>query len=270
MRPIGGELELKSNEYKAYFTDSGRSSLRLFFRSYDNRNKRYLLPNYFGKHTDFSKVKLDDEIVIEDNVFFHNFDNHSNTKNWFAFNSFRKISTLADGSLIKTNIVIDGSIIIKDHSKFSSIKYNAKDIKYSYINNGEFEESDYLNKFQQAEALLNNQKNIYTISYESMLLLLSQQYEQQIRCQRFHILKSLFHDRAILNKVDYYSFFIMKLDKRDAIRRKLMDKNIYLPIHWPQSTQTNNLYKSIVSIPLFETYNDNDFSNLIGNIKSIL
>jgi len=315
MRPIGGELELKFNDFKVYFTDSGRSSLRLFLRSGDNRNKRYLLPNffcdviehifieenieykfynifedltidikyinnsdydvlyvinYFGKYTNLSKINLDDKVLIEDNVFFHDFINHSNAKKWYGFNSLRKISTLADGSLIKTNIAIDKEKILKDKPEFSAIKYDAKQIKYAYINNGEFEESDYLDKFQNAEFLLNNQKNIYSISNESIFLLLGQITEQNIRKKRFNRLKSMFNDYTILHEVDYYSFFIMKVDKRDEFRKKLMTLNIFLPVHWPKSTQDNDLYKFIISIPLFEMYSDSDFNILIEKIKEIL
>lgn len=315
MRPIGGELELKFNDFKVYFTDSGRSSLRLFLRSGDNRNKRYLLPNffceviehifieenieykfynifedltidikyinnsdydvlyvinYFGKYTNLSKINLDDKVLIEDNVFFHDFINHSNAKKWYGFNSLRKISTLADGSLIKTNIAIDKEKILKDKPEFSAIKYDAKQIKYAYINNGEFEESDYLDKFQNAEFLLNNQKNIYSISNESIFLLLGQITEQNIRKKRFNRLKSMFNDYTILHGVDYYSFFIMKVDKRDEFRKKLMTLNIFLPVHWSKSTQDNDLYKFIISIPLFEIYSDSDFNILIEKIKEIL
>jgi len=315
LRPIGGELELKSNDFKVYFTDSGRSSLRLFLRSGDNRNKRYLLPNffcevienifieenikyrfynifedltmdakhinnsdydilyvinYFGKYTNLSKIDLDDKILIEDNVFFYDFNNHFNVKKWYGFNSFRKISTLADGSLIKTNMSINEDEILKNKSDFSALKYDAKQIKYEYINKGKFKEPDYLNRFQGAEYILDNQKNIYSMSNESIFLLLDQAIEQNIRKKRFDKLVSLFSDCAILNEVEYYSFFIMKLEKRDEIRKKLMNLNIFLPVHWPKSTQNNDLYKTIISIPLFEIYSDSDFEFMIEKIKEIL
>jgi len=315
MRPIGGESELKSNDFKVYFTDSGRSSLRLFLRSGDNREKKYLLPNffcevienifieenveykfynvfedltvdiqyinnsdydvlyiinYFGKYTDLSKINLDDKILIEDNVFFYDFKNHADVKKWYGFNSLRKISILADGSLIKTNIDIDEEKILREKPNFSSLKYDAKHIKYAYVNNGKYNETEYLDKFHAAETMLDNQKNIYSISNESIFLLLNQTIEKNIRKYRFNKLKTLFTDYALLDKIDYYSFFVMKLNTRDEFRKKLMTSNIFLPIHWPKSTQDNVLYQSIISIPLFETYSDSDFEFLIGKIKEVL
>lgn len=315
MRPIGGELELKSDDFKVYFTDSGRSSLRLFLRSGDNRNKRYLLPNffcevienifieenvkykfynisedltidtkhinssdydilyvinYFGKYTNLSKIDLEDKILIEDNVFFYDFVNHSNAKKWYGFNSLRKISALADGSLIKTTMSINEEEILKNKPEFSTLKYEAKQIKYEYINNVKYEEADYLNKFQDAEYILDSQKNIYSISDKSIFLLFTQVTEQSIREKRFNKLKSLFSNYAILDEVEYYSFFIMKIEKRDLFRKELMSLDIFLPVHWPKSTQDNDLYKSIISIPLFETYSDSDFDILIEKIKEVL
>ena len=46
MRLIGGELEAKNIKDNVYFTDSGRSSLRLFIRS-GYQSKKFLIPNYF-------------------------------------------------------------------------------------------------------------------------------------------------------------------------------------------------------------------------------
>jgi len=315
LRPIGGELELKANDFKVYFTDSGRSSLRLFLRSGNNKNKRYLLPNffceviehifieenikykfynifedltmdlkyinnsdydvlyvinYFGKYTNLSKINLNNKILIEDNVFLHDFINHSNAKKWYGFNSFRKISTLADGSLIKTTISIDEEKILQNKPEFTALKYGAKQIKYEYIHNGKFEEFEYLNRFQDAEIMLDNQKNIYSINNESTFLLFSQKIDYDIRKYRFNKLKTLFADYAILNDVECYSFFVMNIDRRDEVRKKMMNFNIFLAIHWPQSTQDNDLYKSIISIPLFETYDDSDFEFLIGKLEEVL
>ena len=44
MRPIGGEVELKSLNNNVFFTDSGRSSLRLFLKNF--QDKKYLIPDF--------------------------------------------------------------------------------------------------------------------------------------------------------------------------------------------------------------------------------
>ena len=230
MRPIGGEIELKLTDLKVYFTDSGRSSIRLFLRSGDNRYKKYLLPNYFcevienifieekitysfydvfedfsidenyintqefdvlyvinyfGQYIDLDNIDLDNKILLEDNVFFYDFKNRHNAKQWYAFNSYRKISKLADGSIVKTNLTIDEKKILKEEASFSHEKYRAKAIKYSYINKDKFNEEKYLVKFSNAEKLLDNQRDIYSISSKSLYLLSSCPINKDMRKERF-------------------------------------------------------------------------------------
>ena len=316
MRVIGGELEMKISDYKSYFTDSGRSSLRLFLRSSNNKEKKYLLPdffcsvietifkeedinysfyrinqdltfnigeilkedfdvlyiiNYFGKQAKMESSLLDNKIVIEDNVFFFNYDNNLNYKNWFAFNSFRKISKLSSGSMIKTNLKINTELIKISDAPFHHLKNIAKNIKYEYINNNLYTEQDYLEKFNESEESINIQSDIFTMNSKNISLLLSLNIntEQEIKKKRFKKLLNLFSDECINKEGQYYSYFVISIANRDEFRKKLMNDNIFLSIHWPKSTTHNELYSNIISIPLFEGYSDLEFSHIIDKIKDI-
>lgn len=317
MRPIGGELELEQSSYSSYFTDSGRSSLRLFLRSGENAHKKYLLPdffceviekvfieesidytfykilddltidiesiqdkeydvfyviNYFGMYVDVSNVELEEKILLEDNVFMYDFSNRTNAKKWYAFNSFRKITVLADGSLVKTNLDIDEPLILNGVSKFSTVKQHAKDIKYQYIHNNQYTEVEYLREFSEGEKLLDNEQNIHQMSSSSIekIFSIKTNEEHKVSKQRFEFLLSLFSEKSIFIEPLYYSFFILKVENRDEFRKKMMNKNIFLAIHWPKSSQNNVLYKHIISIPLFSNYTDNEFNYLVKSIKDIL
>lgn len=315
MRSIGGELEIKDIDDNIYFTDSGRSSIRLFLRSGDNRSKKYLLPdffceviekifiderveysfykvyedlsidvksinstefdvlyviNYFGKKVDLSSVNFKDKILIEDNVFYSDFSNDWNAKEWYAFNSYRKISLLADGSLVKTNLNIDESHIYKKEAGFVEEKYKAKKIKYLHIFANKYQELDYLKVFENAENMLDNQKDIFSMSKKSLYYLTQYPINNNLREERFNKLNSLFKEYSVLSECSEYSFFVMILKDRDLFRQKLMEKNIYLPIHWPKSSCDNKLYSNIISIPLFETYNDETFDYLVDKLKEVL
>ena len=316
MRVIGGEVEMKISDYKSYFTDSGRSSLRLFLRSSNNAEKKYLLPdffcsvienifieeninysfykvnqdltfdieeilkkdfdflyiiNYFGKPAKVESSLLDNKIVIEDNVFFFNFDNNLNYKNWFAFNSFRKISKLSSGSMVKTNLKINTELIKASDAPFHHLKNIAKNIKYEYVNNNLNTEKDYLEKFNEAEKSIDIQSDIFTMNSEniSLILELNIDTEQEIRKKRFEELLKLFSNQCINKESQYYSYFVISIDNRDSLRKQLMSDNIFLPVHWPESTMHNELYSNVISIPLFETYTYFEFNYIVDKIITI-
>jgi len=312
MRPIGGEIEVFFKD-KIYYTDSGRSSLRIFCKFF--KDKKILLPDFLcdvivdtlkneNMKFDFYHIKEDlsidwekiaqdydvlyiinyfgvlqkipenikkEKIIIEDNVFFYDFENRG-FKKWFAFNSYRKITNLSDGSLIKTNMNVKNNYKSSDNS-FSKLKYKAKELKYKYIYNQEGREIDYLNLFSKAENILGNSNSISFITENSIYLLSVFNYErsQKIRKKRFKMLLSFFKDICINKNPTEYSFFVIKSEIRDEIRDKLFQKKIFLPVHWPKSKYTqNSLYSKVLSIPLFENYTDEEFKYLLDSLKEIL
>jgi dTDP-4-amino-4,6-dideoxygalactose transaminase len=312
MRVIGGEIEVNLED-KLFYTDSGRSSLRLFFRSV--KSKKVLLPdflcgviidilksenitysfyhinedltinknsidynfdvfyfiNYFGVIQNLQHIQniIQNKIIIEDNVFFYNFKNRG-FKHWFSFNSYRKITNLADGSLIKTNLDINKDLI-ENKNLFSKYKYNAKQIKYNYIFFNKKNEKEYLKLFERGEKLLDNQNYIGKISDKSIYLLslYNENKIQDIRKKRFKKLLNEFEKYCVNKKPKEYSFFVMKLNNRDKIRKKLFDYKIFLPVHWPKILD-NILYDRLLSIPLFENYSDEEFEYIINVMKRII
>jgi len=315
MRPIGGELEKKMSPYNHYFTDSGRSSLRLFLRSSDFKEKKYLIPNffcniieevlkeegveydfyntmdtlridtdsissktydvlyiinYFGMIQELDTIDISSKIIIEDNVFFTDFRNTGKYKFWYAFNSFRKITKLSDGSLIKTNLDIDNNIILPDEAPFVKEKTIAKEIKYNYINNQIGAEDEYISKFEKAEETLNKQKSIFRISNKSLFLLFKISQDNQTEKKRYLKLKKIFSLYSFNHHVEYYSFFMIKLQNRDKLKQYLIKREVYLPIHWPESSQKNSLYSEVISIPLFAQYKEEEFNHMIDSIEEFL
>jgi len=313
MRPIGGELELKKPYGSMYFTDSGRSSLKLFIRS-GNSEKKILLPdffcgviedvllgenveydfyhvsndltidkdtvqgkeydvfyviNYFGIVHDLSLLELDDKIIIEDNVFLNDFDNSKNYNNWFGFNSFRKISSLSDGSMIRTNLSVKESLIECHDASFVTEKQSAKNAKYEYIENNTGSEEGYLSLFDGAESKLNDQTQIFKMSNASLFNMskLNSDSNQKIAKQRYEFMCSEFNNFCTDKIPDYYSFFPMRVKNRNNLKSNLSDAGIYLPVHWPYSTMPNSLYEDIISVPLFAEYSDKDFLYLFSNLK---
>ena len=312
---IGGELPLKELDYNHYFTDSGRSSIRLFALSYPN--KKILLPNflcevvvrvlsdlkikydfyninldltidensiknkefdvlyiinYFGMtHNYFDFSKYQDKMIIEDNVFKVRQENINNIGNLFSFNSYRKVSELADGSEIITNIDINDSLI-SSKPEFSKLKYEAKAVKYNLLTNNSTDEK-YLDLFTNAEKVLDVQKRIYCISGNSQHLLLNYFYKfegnHKTKKDNFELLKKniAYKDLQLINDPVEYSFFVIKTDKRDLLRKFLFTKNIFLPVHWPSFGIDHELYDTLISIPLFPFYSKKSILHIAKSIN---
>jgi hypothetical protein len=303
MNPIGGELAIQSLSENVFFTDSGRSSLRLIIRS-GNQNKKFLIPdyfceiiesvfiqekvkydfyhilddlsvdaeslagkdfdvfyviNYFGKDTSIKGLDIDQKIIIEDNVFLYNFENKNNFKYWYGFNSFRKVSILADGSLIKTNLNIDYDQIKRNEAGYSEIKYHAKNLKHKYLGFRLGDEKTYLDFFERGELLLSEQRDIFGMSSKSIFrMMLCNVNQQDISRDNYSYLYQKFGSLCLNANVDFFSYFVMLVPQRDELRKFLFSKNVYLPIHWPQSTQYNELYHKVISIPIFSSYSIED------------
>lgn len=308
MRPIGGELAL-FDDLNYFFTDSGRSSLRLFCRNFPD--KRILLPdflceivveildqenmqyefyhinkdltissfpikkdfdvfyiiNYFGMHLSIP-TEFENKIIIEDNVFFVDFKNQHQYKNWFAFNSYRKVTNIADGSLIKTTLTLD-DYRTKGPSPFSTLKYEAKETKHRFLAHQIDDETTYLSKFEDAEACLDNQKEIFHISDKSLghinTLVISYQEEKALREYNYNYIRHELNEFTITIESDFYSYAIIMSEERDKLRTFLFSKRIFLPIYWPSSKGNNILHKKVLSLPLFYTHEETVY--LVKSIK---
>lgn len=314
MKPIGGEIAIKGSNLRSYFTDSGRSSLRLLLRSVDFSNQKFLIPdffcgviedvlkkeniqysfykinedfsiniknleienfdvlyviNYFGNIHDLSKVDLKNKTLIEDNVFLYEFKNFHQAPKWFAFNSFRKISALTDGSLIKTNLEFEKCASKNNSALFSNLKKEACQIKYQFLTEDKFSETEYLNKFEAAEALIDEQKEIFDISPESLALLFQEDLnDQKVLKNRFLELQKLTNSKN--NLPNYFSFFPLIVKDKVEFLKTMRSKNIFLPNFWPKTSQDNFLYHNLVVLPMFNNYTDEQFNYMINETRLIL
>ncbi|MDH6525573.1 hypothetical protein [Polynucleobacter sphagniphilus] len=314
MLPFGGELSLERSQLSYFFTDSGRSSLRLFCRNFSD--KKFLIPdflckvivdvliennidfdfyhiggnldisitniqsktfdvlyviNYFGSRNEkLFKLKLDEKILLEDNVFFMDFNNTYKAKNWFSFNSFRKVTALSEGSLIKTNLIIQD---YRSHRQAPYVikKTQAKHLKFIYQEYSQGSESDYLRLFDGAEEELEQQNVIYAMSDYSQGLLLSfmriYEEEKRIRQENYTILNDELSEYALNIEHAEYSFFVFKSRRRDELRKYLFSKKIYLPIHWPIFNLDNPLYTELLSVPLFSNYSSENLKLISSYVK---
>ncbi len=324
MKIIGGEIEKERDDLHYYFTDSGRSSLRLILRSGLNK-KHFLLPdflcpvivdilkeektsyefyhiepdlsinwdkiyrqnfdvlyviNYFGKK--YQNLKLHKEqILLEDNAFFYKQDRPANIVNWISFNSYRKVSYLADASLVKSTLPLDSNLILSKQPSWAKMRYKAKEIKELNLREetpNSKNENDYLTLIKLSEEELAQRKTILVPSYRSLyyLQLFDDVSETKIRTKNYYTLQGYLGVQDYAPKDESNSHFIFKTFNRQAIKEHLFRKQVFLPSFWPihpdftASQQINELYNSLLVIPTDSRYKHAEMLYIAKLIHEIL
>ncbi len=231
----------------------------------------YLI-KYFGSDSESFQRGLSNftKCIIVDDVFSPYPHILNRESKWFSYNSLRKISQIADFSLIYSNvptIKIDKLIL----SSFSSLKYEAKYLKNKFLTEGVGDENEYLSLFCKAETLLDDSRGIYRASEDSICEAIEfhsrLESEKHTRKNNYDYLKKTLGPAVMDIDAEFYSFLPLLLNNRNDVRRKLMADNIFLAIHWPNCELTNNkLSGCILSIPLDCRYGDEELQRLCASL----
>lgn len=243
------------NEYSIQYRHyTVHNDLSFDLGSIDDDDVVYIT-NYFGQHQQDSLRYINNNTVIIDDVF-SPFPYIPHTSSWYSFNSLRKISPLADGSIVySSQPLAEQCIQFESGSEFSNKKYVAKNKKFDVIHHGRGEEEEYLALFAAAEKMLNNQKPISSMSIASQLAFadfcVKLEDERLLRQKNYNMVRELLPDSVIPIQTNFYSFAPLFLAERDAIKSHLMKHRIFLPVHWPC---TSMLSQHILSIPLDSRY----------------
>lgn len=234
----------------------------------------YLI-KFFGGTTD-SLIKACSSFqscIIIDDVFSPYPQTLKRSAPWYSFNSLRKISAIADFSLVYSNLPLASkkTTVLDD---FALLKYQAKKRKYEYLHDQKGNEQDYLELFNQAEDILTESRGIFTPSASSMLESLrffsKLDQETEIRQCNFRLINQLLPDYSVKIDSSFYSFAPLYLNNRDEIRSALMKINVFLAVHWPSSDAIrNSMYQSIISIPVDGRYSIDDIKSVCKLIQSM-
>jgi len=232
--------------------------------------------NYFGQRHDVSTFTGKGLRLIEDNRFMLSVTPRDGFSAWAGFNSFRKVTPSADGSILLSTFSLPKKLINTRPAPFSRLKYEAKEIKYDYIRQGSFSEEDFLCKFREGEQMVDEQQKIYQLSDRGTLILFDffrhYRRERSIRKRNYRILNYELGHFAIKLKTRFPSFFILSVDQRDELQEHLFAENIFLPIHWSYSGEgpENELYSRCLSIPVDSRYDADDMIRVATKIRNFL
>lgn len=280
--------------YKCYFYEINKDlspnidSILLF-----NNIGVFLHMGYFGFHTNenllevLRYLKKLSTIVVEDitHTLFSKLVRFE--ENDFYVASIRKWIGLPSGGFLASSRVHIDKVLNKSES-FSEIRREALVNKGKYIRYGDENLKEvYLNQFSKAEALLNQDIGAYSIDSLSRELINSLEFDELIKKRKENFMQLL----TGLHGQDFIEPLFLDMDEgvcplffpvvikndRDEVRRRLINKKIYCPVHWPIPNQILGqrikrklgIYNNTLSIPCDQRYGSKDMQRIISVLKTI-
>ena len=235
--------------------------------------------DYFGYTSRLTNLDTYKGIVIRDVT--HSLFSSSYSDADYYFGSLRKWCGLWTGGYAWTK---DGHKLAtpeKDDQGYIKLREKAMEEKEEYIA-GKRNDKGYLRIFDEAEEIL-EEVEIVSASDRDIQLAASLDVEE-IRIRRrinAEILRKAFPDWLIfhdLSTTDTPMFvpILVPDGKRDALRRHLIENEIYCPVHWPVSKyhrvdrRTDYIYKNELSLVCDQRYTEDDMYRMVNTIKSFM
>ena len=232
------------------------------------KNEIFYYMTYFG-HCSINGLSLA-EVVREWNCVISD-ETHSWLSTEFMFNSENIVPNYRFVSCRKWTGVYGISIAIKSGEKFSicpeyrqnetylAMRKNAARLKMNYINGYICDKQEYLDKFSAAEEMLETDYIGYAPSVESIeqLCNFDKNFAMNRRRENAEFLvrrlagiaeMTLLFDELKAGEVPLFVPVLVAKEDRDGLRKWLIRKEIYCPVHWPLSdwhTGISNLARDI-------------------------
>lgn len=236
--------------------------------------------NYFGfvvAMPDLVAFRNRGGIVIEDI-----------THSFFSMKQFHEFSDYLVASLRKWEPILCGGYcasrkntiidltLQQPPEDFLNKRMNAMKMKRQYLlGETSIDKTTFLHMFLEANEWLSNNYSGLTIDEYSKQYLLDVDYQKH-RDMRRKNAKTLYEGLKNNSDIDFL-FTIEKMDcplfvpiviakeKRNAIRKKLIDNQIYCPVHWPHPNAEcqSNLYEMELSLVCDQRYNGDDMKRIV-------
>ncbi len=228
--------------------------------------------DYFG-YTDVSPIPAFSGIVIRDLT--HSVFSGSVKPADYYFGSLRKWAGFQTGGF---GFGVEASAL-PENAEYIALRRKAMEQKSRYMS-GVSEEKGYLEIFAQAEDLLEHGFAAQGLGQEIELAKkLDISSLRDRRPKNAARLLEAFGDRAIfkdIKKQDCPLFvpILVPEEQRDALRRRLIQNEIYCPIHWPQTAyqkpdpQSAILYRQELSLVCDQRYDLADMDRMIDVINT--
>ena len=279
--------------YELIYYDADKYLKPIEIESIKNSNVGiFLHMGYFGFPTNeilsdtILSLKSDSVIIIEDVTHTLFEEDHNLVKSDFIIGSIRKWFGTPSGGFLASDKNIKFELLDTDN-EFVPLRISSLHQKFKYMKlKNKSLKSTYLSGINRAEQILDEDVKAYKIDQQSETIIKNFDYKQlqSSRKRNYEFLlkhlsdvdgiEVIFSDLG--NDVTPIFFPIYVKSNRDELRRKLIENEIYCPIHWPIPKQVNgnlniitkNIYESILSLPCDQRYQIEDMHRIINEIVS--
>ena len=263
---------IKIDFYPVVF-ENGR--LNIHFDT-DFKHDVTLTLDYFG-FGGYSPAYMPETISIHDLTHSLLSDNISDYKSDYSFASFRKWGVAAGAAVACKTVGKLFSDAAEVNDEYIKLRKRADRMKAAYIN-GDTGDKSFLDLFNEAETMLENDYVGYTADGESLDLFAElKQFVASRRENAAVLFAGLSASKLVkpmftqMSRGDVPLFVPVLVGKgqRDALKKYLIENRIYCPTHWPLSDLHNfspdakHLYEQELSLVCDQRYSVGDMKRII-------
>ena len=260
-------------EYKFYSVSFKDGFFRCNYSNIDDCNI-ILVIDYFGYDALSNDFPRSNKTIIRDlthSIFTKNYNDAD-----YYFGSMRKWAGFLSGGFAwnREGRIFEPTEIASD---YIALRKKAMDLKSDYID-GKTNSKDYLNVYRGAEYLLENCDIAISDSNDiKNAKHLDIEFIKVTRRNNAAVLIDGLADICLitsLNPNDCPLFVPIVIDEREKLRKYLIDRNIYCPIHWPKpyknQNESDDLYGRELSLVCDQRYSTDDMKRIVSTVREFL
>lgn len=234
------------------------------------------MDDYIKRFKDKGKIVIEDitHSILSEKRYSENSDYLiGSLRKWFPINS--------GGIAVSLNSKFE--IELKDYSnqELIDIKNKAMQNKKEYIENNVGEKQEFLNQYAESNKILANDYKDYSIDKKSYEIIMGIDLEK-ITNQRRENVKTIYEKLNNNSKIKFlienykeddcllFVPIILENDLRNSLRQYLIQKEVYLPYHWPLDEKLNNIFDKELSLVCDQRYTKKEIEEYINLLVDYL
>ena len=266
-------LKKEEIEYKFYPVEFKNGAFRYDYSNTDDCNIIIVI-DYFGYECAANNFPKRGKIIVRDlthSVFTKKYNDAE-----YYFGSLRKWAGFKCGGLAfkKNGKILEPTEVLNN---YYILRSKAMLLKEQYINDEE-DNKEYLNIFSEAENLLDGCDVVSSIAGdENAAKYLDVETIKTIRRRNAQALIDELKEYCLikqLGKNDCPLFVPILYKNRDKLRKYLVEKEIYCPIHWPKpfkkTGMSDLLYEQELSLVCDQRYTIEDMKRIVKTVKEFI